>query len=242
MISKSQIEELRDKWQTTELNVAREYVQHVLLSSLFQGLRKQVRLAFKGGTALRIVWGSPRFSEDLDFTGWGKEFHIGETIKETVAAASKAGLDIKLVESCKTSGGWFAIAETVVHEWPVKIEWNISLREIQQAEIDPALVTTPLWASYSIHALAMDQMVFEKVDALFRRKKPRDFFDLYFALRERLGIKKIVSQKKRLLEEVEKLNPRTISKELKNLTPKSHWAVIKQLPHLLKQELERLPS
>jgi predicted nucleotidyltransferase component of viral defense system len=242
MISKFQIEELRDKWQTTELNVAREYVQHVLLSNLFQGLRKQVRLAFKGGTALRIVWGSPRFSEDLDFTGWGKEFHMGETLKETVAGAIKAGIDIKLVESCKSRGGWFAIAETIVYEWPVKIEWNISLREIQQAEIDPALITTPLWSSYSIHALSVDQMVFEKVDALFRRKKPRDFFDIYFALRKRLGIKKIAPQKKKLLEEVKKLNPRTISKELKALTPQSHWAVIKQLPQLLKQELERLPS
>lgn len=240
MISRFQIEELRDKWRTTELNVAREYVQHVLLSSMFQGMRKQVKLAFKGGTALRIIWGSPRFSEDLDFTGWGKEFHVGETLKETLTEASKVGLDIKLVESSKTSGGWFALAETMVHEWPVKIGWNISLREIQRVKIEPALVTTPLWASYSIQVLPADQMVFEKVEALFRRKKPRDFFDLYFVLRERLGIKEIAPKKKRLLEEVKKLNPRAIEKELKLLTPRSHWAIIKQLPRLLKQELERL--
>lgn len=240
MISRSQIEELRDKWQTTELNVAREYVQHVLLSGLFQGLRKQVRLAFKGGTALRIVWGSPRFSEDLDFTGWGKEFHVGESLKETITEASKAGLDIKLVESGKTSGGWFALAQTRVHGWPVEIEWNISLREIRQTRTDPVLVTTPLWASYSVQALPVDQMVFETIDALFRRRKPRDFFDLYFMLRERLGIAEITSQKKRLLEEARKLDPRTIGKELKLLTPRSHWAVIREFPHLLEQELKRL--
>ncbi len=240
MISRFQIEELRDKWQTTELNVAREYVQHVLLSSLSQGMRRQVNLAFKGGTALRIIWKSPRFSEDLDFTGWGKTFHIGESLKETIFEASMAGLDIKLVESNKTSGGWFALAKTEIYDWPVEIEWNISLREMRQVKIDPVLVTTPLWASYSVRVLSVDQMVFEKVDALFRRRKPRDFFDLYFILRERLGIGEIASQKKRLLEEVEKLDSGTISRELKLFTPRSQWATIKQLPYLLKQELEKL--
>lgn len=240
MISRFQIEELRDKWQTTELNVAREYVQHVFLSCLFQGLRKQVKLAFKGGTALRIIWGSPRFSEDLDFTGWGKGFHIGEALKGAVNEASKAGLNIKLAESNETSGGWFALAETQVHDWPVKIEWNVSLRKARQVKIEPVLITTPLWAPYSVCVLPVDQVVFEKVDALFRRKKPRDFFDLYFMLRNRLGMGEIASKKKRLLEELKKLDPKAIGKELKLLTPQSQWPVVKQLPQLLKQELKKL--
>lgn len=240
MISRSQIEELRDRWMTTELNVAREYVQHVFLSSLFQGMRKQVKLAFKGGTALRLIWGSPRFSEDLDFTGWGKGFRIGENLKAAITEASKVGLDIKLVESKKTTGGWFALARTSVHDWVVDIEWNISLRKTRQVRIDPVLVTTPLWSSYSVQILPVDQIVFEKVEALFRRKKPRDFFDLYFMLRERLGIREILSQKRKLIEEVGKLDSKEVSRELKLLTPQSQWPVIRQLPRLLKQELERL--
>lgn len=240
MISKFQIEELRDKWQTTELNVAREYVQHVFLSSVFREVRKHVKLAFKGGTALRIIWESPRFSEDLDFTGWGKAFHVGESLKRIIVEASKAGFEIKLVESNKTSGGWFALAETRIHEWPVAIEWNISLRSGREAKTDPVLVTTPLWASYSLQALPADQMVLEKVEALFRRRKPRDFFDLYFMLRKRLGVEEIVPRKKELLEEVKKLDSKTMGRELQLLTPRHQWPIAKQLPRLLEQELGRL--
>ena len=240
MISKSQIIELRDKWKTTELNVAREYVQHVFLSSLFRGLRKQVKLAFKGGTALRIIWGSPRFSEDLDFTAWGTEYHVGESLKEAVAEASKAGLDIKLVESNKTSGGWFALAKTQIHDWPISIEWNISLRRVQQTTVAPVLITTPLWVAYSVLALNADQMAFEKIEALFRRKKPRDFFDVYFMLRNRLGIVEILRQKEKLLVEARKLNAGMVSRELRLFTPQNQWPIMKHLPRLLEEELGRL--
>jgi len=48
-------------------NIVREYFQHVFLGELYK-LSNAEKLLFKGGTALRIVYGSPRFSEDLDFT------------------------------------------------------------------------------------------------------------------------------------------------------------------------------
>ena len=110
MISESQISELKQLWQTTELNVAREYVQNVLLYALYRNA--DVKLAFKGGTALRILKRSPRFSEDLDFTGWGKAYPVGEWIRESVHEAEKAGLELLLSESNATSGGWFALVKT----------------------------------------------------------------------------------------------------------------------------------
>jgi len=47
-------------------NVAREYLQALILSSL-QRAGAMIPLAFHGGTALRFLFGSPRYSEDLDF-------------------------------------------------------------------------------------------------------------------------------------------------------------------------------
>jgi hypothetical protein len=47
-------------------NVAREYVQARMLASL-QRAGAMVPLAFHGGTALRFLFGIPRYSEDLDF-------------------------------------------------------------------------------------------------------------------------------------------------------------------------------
>ena len=95
MISQSQINELKTQWQTTELNIAREYVQNVLLTALYRN--SETNLAFKGGTALRLLRRSPRFSEDLDFTGWGKPYHIGEWIKASVKESEKAGLEFEML-------------------------------------------------------------------------------------------------------------------------------------------------
>lgn len=47
-------------------NVAREYLQARILGAL-QRAGAMVPLAFHGGTALRFLYASPRYSEDLDF-------------------------------------------------------------------------------------------------------------------------------------------------------------------------------
>jgi len=47
-------------------NVAREYLQARILGAL-QRVGAMIPLAFHGGTALRFLFSSPRFSEDLDF-------------------------------------------------------------------------------------------------------------------------------------------------------------------------------
>lgn len=48
------------------VNVAREYLQAKILESL-QRVGAMIPLAFQGGTALRFIFGSERYSEDLDF-------------------------------------------------------------------------------------------------------------------------------------------------------------------------------
>ena len=47
-------------------NLAREYLQARILASL-QRTGAMIPLAFRGGTALRFLYGAPRYSEDLDF-------------------------------------------------------------------------------------------------------------------------------------------------------------------------------
>src|SRR3990170_3407353 len=46
--------------------VVREFWEIIILKGLFDSPESK-SLIFKGGTALRLVYGSPRFSEDLDF-------------------------------------------------------------------------------------------------------------------------------------------------------------------------------
>lgn len=50
-----------------------EYLQYELLDSLFK-LKEASFLSFIGGTAIRMLQQSPRFSEDLDFDNFGMTF------------------------------------------------------------------------------------------------------------------------------------------------------------------------
>ena len=84
MITADTIKKMAVALQTTELNIAREYAQHLFLSGFYQQ-RGTHPVMFKGGTALRIVYNSPRFSEDLDFSGFG--VRVSE-IEDWVAGAS----------------------------------------------------------------------------------------------------------------------------------------------------------
>jgi predicted nucleotidyltransferase component of viral defense system len=60
-----------------------EYLQHELLDSLYKN-EAAGRLSFMGGTAIRILHDSPRFSEDLDFDNFGLTFSQFEELLKTV--------------------------------------------------------------------------------------------------------------------------------------------------------------
>ena len=53
-----------------ERYMLREYLQYKILEILFDSPYSN-QLVFMGGTALRIIYGNERFSEDLDFDNFG---------------------------------------------------------------------------------------------------------------------------------------------------------------------------
>lgn len=50
-----------------------EYLQHEILDSIFKE-KLSASLSFIGGTAIRLLYQNPRFSEDLDFDNFGLSF------------------------------------------------------------------------------------------------------------------------------------------------------------------------
>jgi predicted nucleotidyltransferase component of viral defense system len=238
MISSETIKELAIKNQTTEMNVVREYIQNLFLSYLYQQDRSE-HILFKGGTALRLIHESPRFSEDLDFTGSGiSAIEIESLIKKTQLEVSREGLDMKITESKKTSGGYLSIVDFTAGEWKSRIIVNISLRT-GKVEGDAIMVSNPFIPPYLIFSLPEDQLVLEKVSALLQRGKPRDFFDLYFILRKGLSRKTVISNRNRLLSAIRKIDDRTITRELKHFLPRSFWPVLRNFRDTLTKELGR---
>lgn len=85
---------VREAPEPQKANLLREYLQAHVLYSL-QRKRAFEQLAFAGGTALRFLYGLPRFSEDLDFSlerRGGYDFQVLLTAIET--DLFKAGFEV----------------------------------------------------------------------------------------------------------------------------------------------------
>ncbi len=238
MIANQALRSLATKLQTTELNVRREYFQHLFLS-YFYGQSLADGVYFKGGTALRMLYNSPRFSEDLDFSSSVSDARALEgAVLETLVAISRENVYPDLEESKQTSGVYLAILSFRTEgQVPVSIQLEISLRE-GEVQGEAVTIASDFIPAYLIVALIRERLIDEKIQALLTRRKARDFYDLYFILRANL----LSTQKKDVLSQVMvtlKQSSINFEKELKEFLPKSHWAIIRNFPTPLEREIER---
>ncbi len=237
MIADAAIKSLGAKLQTTELNVRREYCQHLFLSYFYQQPLTD-RIFFKGGTALRVLYNSPRFSEDLDFSSaTGDVRAIEDAILETLTAVARENVTPDLGESKTITGGYLAIITFRTDHESVGIRLEISLRE-DEPQGEAVVIASDFMPAYVVVALVKEQLVGEKIQALLSRGKARDFYDLYFILRANL----LPADRRAILSQaLEKLGRTRIDfeKELKEFLPRSHWAVIRNFPVTLEREIER---
>lgn len=127
----------------------------------------------KGGTALLLSYGLPRFSTDLDFDGQRTSVDLSTAL---CAGAEAAGMPIYNLRTAKNT---WAVRRHMVHYRddamkPLKVE--ISYRQANQ--IDEAEVTV----IDGIRTYTIDKLALLKIDALVNRIKARDIFDTSYLL------------------------------------------------------------
>ncbi|MBI4225921.1 nucleotidyl transferase AbiEii/AbiGii toxin family protein [Candidatus Roizmanbacteria bacterium] len=237
MISQSAIQRIAQKLQSTELNIRREYIQHLFLSYFYQQPDSD-KVYFKGGTALRIIYQSPRFSEDLDFSSTTAALgQMEDILIQTAREIEQEGIKVDIKEAKKTSGGYLAIIHFVLGDHEVAIQLEISRRSgIDKGEA--VTVVNDFMPPYTLITLFQDQLIAEKIQALLTRQKARDFYDLYFIVRARL----LPPKKKDVLKKVLVVLSKThlpFEQELKIFLPKSHWAIMRNFKNTLEQEIRR---
>lgn len=247
MITQETLQQLAHQLHTPEHpNVVREYLQHLFLASLYR-LDGAERLLFKGGTALRIMFGSPRFSEDLDFSlmgvSEGQPATVVETLfTETLSTIKRSGAKVRLGKPRPTTGGYYGDASFQLYNYPaVTVTINVSDRKGRGGTGEIASVAGDFVPSYTLIHLPVSEMVEEKIfGALLNRKKPRDFYDLYFLLRKGLVT---VEQKRRLHalqgSVVADATGIDFREELAEFLPLDQQRIIKDFARTLKQELAR---
>lgn len=233
--------------QTPIINVLREYSQHLFLDYFYQQANSG-KILFKGGTALRIIYNSPRFSEDLDFSSsWISQKIIEDIIESTLLALEKVGISTKINEAKTTTGSYLAKITLILFDQEISIKLEISLRSRHSKEKEVTTIIDPFGIGYNIYHLPKNEIVSGKIQAFLVRAKPRDYYDLYFMMRSRLlpPINQIERQLKiknireALYKKIDRVDSSMLKKELKPLLPKSHHRILDDFKTVLKRELER---
>lgn len=240
MLTLENLQEFTKKFQTNEKNVVREYIQHLLLANLYKN--KEARfLFFKGGTSLRFIYQSPRFSEDLDFTG--QNFlhldKIEDLFLKTLEEIEKIGIEISFKEAKPTTGGYLGLIHYELFDFLEDMKFEISLRKGKKLNSELATIISEFTVPYTLVHLSPKELVNEKLQALLERGKPRDYYDLYFLLRHP-ALNKLI-EKTKLNKIMEKLDKEKIDfkRELSVLLPASHHMILKDFKNILRNELKK---
>lgn len=211
--------ELSKKLKISVPYVIREEYEMLLLKEIFES-EFGAYLIFKGGTALRFAYGSPRFSEDLDFNALkgfnGKRFLA--FLKGMTKYPSIVGVEVR--EKFYTAFGLIKVKEEILpHPFSIKIE--ISKRKdnwVKNRDYSDKIISseTAVFRVFTRTA-SLERILEEKKDALKKRKAPRDIFDYWF-INQALG--------KEAMVDFSSFDPVEARSELHRLLPKSHWRVV----------------
>lgn len=236
MLSIENLEKFTKQSQTSIVNVVREYCQHLFLSYLYKQSGSE-KLLFKGGTALRIVFGSPRYSEDLDFTGLNTDRNeIEEIFTNTLMDIENTGMKVDIDEAKNTTGGYLGVAIFNAYGMKINIQIEVSLRESAGAKGIRTLIDNEYIPAYTLVHLSTEGIIEGKLQALRARKKPRDFYDYFFLLS---GNYPIVKEKNYLLSVLKELDGTKIDfkGELNKFLPVSHAPYLKDFKKTLSDKI-----
>lgn len=225
MLELSQIESYYpEPLRVFKRNLLREYLQYKLLEIIYDS-KEGSRLIFMGGTAIHIIHGAPRFSEDLDFDDRG--LTAGDFRRLQTIIRSKMELQGFRVETAAVG----RTARRIVVRFPglyhlyalstdprEKVHLHIDA-EPQRFEYEAEAVLVDKFDVFGrILAAPVDLLLAQKLTCLFTRQRPlgRDVFDALFLwgktkprqayLNDRLGVRTGREFRSRLLRRCRELD------------------------------------
>lgn len=167
--------------------IVREEYEMILLQSLF-GSSFGSKLVFRGGTALRLAYGSPRFSDDLDFSAL--ESIDEETFTKWCQEVANTNSNL-IVSDCRqklnTLFALFKVTDsTLPQAFSVKVEISVRGNGWVKGEtytlVNINSGVTPL--SVTAQVATLEKIEQEKF--IIQPPRIRDVFDLWF-IGQKLG-------------------------------------------------------
>jgi len=215
-------EQLSKKLKISTPQIVRKEYELIVLKEIYSSMLAD-KLVFKGGTALRLAYDSPRFSDDLDFSLIKNVKN--EDFTSVCEEISNNNPNIDLVEALKKFNTLFALFKvtdsSISQNFSIKIE--VSTRE-ENLKKDKDYSLVLLKSSVSPINLIASTFSLEKIlsDKLsIEPKRIRDVFDIWF-IRQNLGDKNIKMDFKNF-------NKNEVKRELNKLLPVSYRGLVEDV-------------
>ncbi|HPA25245.1 MAG TPA: nucleotidyl transferase AbiEii/AbiGii toxin family protein [bacterium] len=214
--------ELKKSLKISVDQILREEAEMIFLEALAKD-QLGAKVIFYGGTSLRLVYGSPRFSEDIDLIKI-KPFSLAEFKKFANKVAKNNSWELRDLRGKRQTlfALYFIKDEKLKHPFSIKIEIHTPKKKPMIDE-KIALIKSPVSVLEPLLLVpSLTKLKELKIAALLDRKKARDIFDLWYiaqTLREEFVLPKKITP----------YNKREFKNELQVFLPTKYYSIIEQL-------------
>ncbi len=212
MISKAELLRIAGEKQIDPTVIERDYALGWVLWGLSQEPLFTDNMIFKGGTSLKKCWFEDyRFSEDLDFTATKAldETEIKDSLESIIHNVSEeSGLtfyedrtNIRIRTPAKARGErndlkaynasiYFSGPRSDTRN-PLRVKFDIT--NFEKMVLSPEIME--IMHPYSdatdcrckVNTYCIEEIIGEKLRALLQRSRPRDYYDIYYILKDKIG-------------------------------------------------------
>jgi len=249
MLTAEQVSGYADRFHIDPLSVVREYLQVLFLARLAR-IPAARSCYFKGGTAIRLMGNSFRFSEDLDFTVTSSAEVTVRFLKEVASALRQEVPEVTLgnVERSRLSVSARLRYAPPTLKYPLVILLQCSLRERPRCPRTSLLETAYPIPYPWIQHLDWPEILAEKIRALIIRGKGRDLFDLWFLLTKKIPLEWPLIRAKMafydrsagprdLIAAVERMESDQLSRDLGPFLPREYRSLPRELKSRVLEQL-----
>lgn len=241
MITAEQLKSLGDKYQIDQYSILREYLQLLFLKYFYESKESRM-IYFKGGTAIHFLFGSFRFSEDLDFTSLIPASEIKVLLNKVMV---KLETEIAGLELHDLGFKEHSLTEVIKYrsnlKYPLTIRLEFSVREKPLTRsVSPIETPFPVGAYPLVAHLDSEEILAEKIRAILTRHKGRDLFDFWFLMSKGVKVNVKYVQKKmdwykiryehaNLIAAIGKYGQKTINADLGKFLPRHYRSFVNDL-------------
>ncbi len=185
-------EKLRDINKNSFLHLYQQEKDYLIKVFLFHYFRRYDSAVFKGGTCIRYLYETDRFSEDIDFNLIVKPKKFKKEVRNTMKEFENIGIECgfikeEMFEEAYTAEIWF---HGPLHE---KTNQTRNKFRIDAGKREGTLLE-PEWTfigskypetkeKFLVQAMNRNELLVEKVITMLTRSKGRDLYDVWYLLK-----------------------------------------------------------